>query len=500
MAHSQHFLAVDLGASNGRVFLGRLNDAQLSLEEIHRFANDPVWLMGHQHWNVLSLWAGIQQALQSYAVRFQQPLAGISVDTWGVDFALLDAQGRLLANPYHYRDPRNNGMVDKVQERLSKESIYATTGVQFMQINSLYQLYGMVLRDDPLLETAQRLLFMPDLFNYWLSGEAICEYTIASTSQMLDANSRSWASSMLDSLGIPRDILLPLTPPGNVIAPMRRELANALQLKHQPPIITSGSHDTANAVAAIADLDEHSLYISSGTWSLVGIEVAEPVITPQALEHNFTNEGGVAGRIRLLKNVAGLWLLQESRRQWRRQGQDYSWEALLQRAAQAPAFRSLINPDAPDFLNPADMPAAIAAYCQRHGQAVPEDVGQVVRCCLESLALRYRQVVEALEQLSGQPLQHIYVVGGGSNNALLCQFTADACQRPVIAGPVEATVFGNILMQAIATGDIADLAAGRRLLANAYQRQHFEPSNSEAWQAANKRFQQVAGGNASGLD
>jgi rhamnulokinase len=330
---------------------------------------------------------------------------------------------------------------------------------------------------------------IPDLFHYWLTGRAASEYTIASTSQMLLARERRWATGMLAALGIPTRLLPPLLPPGTVLAAVRGRLADEVGLRGAVPVIPGGSHDTASAVAAVPELDEASAYISSGTWSLVGVEVREPVITPQALALNFTNEGGVGGTIRLLKNVAGLWLLQECRRQWSGEGKLYSWEELLALATTAPSFRSLVDPDDPAFLMPGDMPAAIRAFCRRTGQPEPATVGAVVRCCLESLALKYRRVVEALAGLIGHPIEMIRIVGGGSQNRLLCQFTANACQRLVVAGPVEATALGNLMVQAIATGRLTDLSAGREAVAASVQRHRHEPGPAAAWDDAYQRFE-----------
>jgi rhamnulokinase len=488
MKHT-NFIAIDLGASNGRVLLGRWDGGRFELHELHRFANGPVNVLGSLHWNVLQLWSEIKTGLARYAQQWSEPLAGIGLDTWGVDYALLDRAGRLLGNPYHYRDARTDGMVERAFELVGRDAIFNATGIQFMQLNTLYQLLSMAERRDPQLAAAERLLMLPDLFHYWLTGRQVAEYTIASTSQMLDARSRTWSGELLASLGIPVAILPPVTMSGTVLGELRPEVAAEAGLRHAPPVIAVGSHDTASAVAAVPGLDGRSAYISSGTWSLVGVETPQPVIDQRALALNFTNEGGVSGNIRLLKNVTGLWLLQESRRQWQRAGHDYSWGELMALAAAAPPFDSLIDPDAREFASPGDMPAAIRAYCRRTGQPEPADVGAVVRCCLESLALKARWVIEALETLLGHPLETIRIVGGGSQNALLAQWTADACQRPVVAGPVEATALGNLMVQAIAAGHLADVAAGREAVAASVELHAFEPGPAEPWQEAWGRFQ-----------
>jgi rhamnulokinase len=487
------YIAIDLGASSGRVLLGRWDGARWTLDRLHRFANGPVQVLGHLHWDVLRLWSEIQTGLARYAAEFDAPLAGIGVDTWGVDLALLDAQGFLLGNPYHYRDGRTQGVPERAFQRVSRQEIFYQTGLQFMPINTLYQLFSMVETSDSQLEKAGMLLMMPDLFHYWLTGRAASEYTIASTSQMLHARERRWASGMLADLGIPTRLLPPLIPPGEIVGKLRREIAAQVGLRVPGPVIAPGSHDTASAVAAIPELDSESAYISSGTWSLVGVEVAQPVINAQALRLNFTNEGGVGDTVRLLKNVAGLWLLQESRRQWAREGRAYTWDELLALAGEAPPFRCLVDPDAPDFLAPGDMPAALRGFCRRTGQPEPEDVASVVRCCVESLALKYRWVIEALESLTGRSIHVIRVVGGGCLNRMLCQSTADACQRLVVAGPVEATALGNLTLQAIATGRIADVAAGREAVAASVERQHYEPQPAPGWDAAWDRFRDLLG-------
>ncbi|HSN74191.1 MAG TPA: rhamnulokinase family protein [Anaerolineae bacterium] len=491
MKHSTNFIAIDLGASNGRVLLGRWDGSRFDLHELHRFANGPVNVLGSLHWDVLQLWSEIKTGLARYAQQWNEPLAGIGLDTWGVDYALLDRAGRLLGNPYHYRDARTDGMVERAFELAGRDAIFNTTGIQFMQLNTLYQVLSMVERRDPQLAAAETLLMLPDLFHYWLTGRRVAEYTIASTSQMLDARSRTWANALLASLGIPAAILPPVTMSGTVLGELRPEVAAETGLRHAPPVIAVGSHDTASAVAAVPGLDGRSAYISSGTWSLVGVETPQPVIDQRALALNFTNEGGASGNIRLLKNVTGLWLLQESRRQWQREGRDYGWGDLLALAGQALPFRSLIDPDARDFAGPGDMPAAIRAYCRRTGQPEPGDVGAVVRCCLESLALKARWVIEALESLLGHSLETIRIVGGGSQNHLLAQWTADACQRPVVAGPVEATALGNLMVQAIAAGHLPNVAAGRQAVAASVELHAFEPGPAGSWQEAWGRFQEL---------
>lgn len=489
-----NFIAADLGASNGRVLLARWDGARFTLQELHRFPNGPVEAMGRLFWNALGLWSDILAGLARYAAQEQIPLAGIGVDTWGVDFALLDRAGRLLGNPVHYRDARNNGMPERAFAAVPSDAIFAQTGIQFMQINTLFQLFAMRQEEDPQLDAAHTLLMIPDLFHYWLTGRKAAEYTIASTSQMLHAADRRWATGLLARLKLPTAILPEIVAPGTVLGPLRAAVREQTGLGGEPLVIAPGSHDTASAVAAIPGLDASSLYISSGTWSLMGIETAQPIINEMSQRLNFTNEGGVAGTIRLLKNIAGLWLLQEARRQWQRAGQDYSWDELMAQARAAEPFRSLLNPDAADFLAPGQMVDAIRAYCTRTGQPVPETVGQVVRCCLESLALRYRGVLEALEQLAGRRLETLRIVGGGSQNRLLCQLAADACCRPVVTGPVEATALGNVMVQAIATGHLASLEEGRAAIAASITQEQFDPRPDAGWDEAYARFLKLTEG------
>ena len=485
---SVNFIAADLGASNGRVLLARWDGERFALQELHRFANGPAAVHDRLYWNALGLWSDIKTGLARYAAEESGAPAGIGVDTWGVDYALLDTDGRLLGNPVHYRDARNNGMVELTQAVVPADVIFAETGIQFMQLNTLYQLYSMRVHSDPQLDAAATLLMMPDLFHYWLTGRKVAEYTIASTSQMLHAADRRWATGLLAKLQLPTHILPPIVPPGTVLGPIVPEVLAETGLSGAPRVIAPGSHDTASAVAAIPGLDAHSAYISSGTCSLMGVETPQPVINATSRRLNFTNEGGIGHTIRLLKNIAGLWLLQEARRQWSREGNEYSWDDLLAQAAAAQPFRAVLDPDAADFLAPLHMVDAIRGYCTRTGQPAPESVGEVVRVCLESLALRYRWGLEALEQLVGHRLATLRIVGGGSRNRLLSQFAADACRRPVVTGPVEATALGNVMVQAIATGHLAGLDEGRAAIAASITQETFEPGPDAGWEAAYGRF------------
>ena len=483
---AEHYLAIDLGAESGRLILGSLEGERLSLEEIHRFPNGPVRIHGHLHWDVLRMWSEILHGLR-LAGRKTGGLASLGVDTWGVDFGLLDDAGNLLGNPYHYRDNRTDGMLETAFERLSRQEIYRQTGIQFMQINSLYQLLAMRLENSPELDCASTLLTMPDLFNFWLTGRKASEFTIATTTQCYNPVAADWAWDVLDALDIPQRLFQPLVQPGIVLANLRSDVAREGELASLP-VVAVGSHDTASAVAAVPAESSRIVFISSGTWSLVGSETTRPVISEQSLSFNFTNEGGIGGSFRFLKNISGLWLVQEFRRAWAAAGQEYSYADLTRLAAEAPSFRSLVDPNSAVFLSPGEMPGRIRGYCKERGQPVPETVGEFVRCALESLALAYRKTIGQLEQALGYPLEAVHIVGGGSLNRLLNQFTADATGKLVIAGPVEATAIGNLLVQAMALGRLSSLAEARQLVRRSFPLEVFEPGQREVWEEAYRRW------------
>ncbi len=488
MKATQNFLAVDLGAASGRMVTARWDGGRFALEELHRFDNSGINLQEGVYWNVLRLWSEIRSGLEKYVARYGAAPASISVDTWGVDFALLDRAGRLVSNPHHYRDPRTNSTAAQVYARVSAEDVYGRTGIQHMPINTLFQLFSMVAAGDPRLEIADRLLMMPDLFHYWLCGDKANEYTIASTTQMIDCYKRDWALDILSRLAIPACLLGPISPPGTVLSDLLPDVARQCGLPHSFPVIAGASHDTAAAVAAIPGLDQNSVYISSGTWSLMGVELTDPVTTAEAQAFDVTNEGGVSGTVRLLKNIAGLWLLQECVRSWQKSRRQYAWNEVVEIAAASAPWSSLIDPDAEEFRAPEDMPAAIRAYCARTSQAVPVDDGALARCCLESLSLKCRVVLERLEKVTGRELRKILIVGGGSQNPLLCQLTADACRRPVVAGPAEASALGNAMIQAIATGHISSVASGRSSIAKSCEPVRFEPRSADGWDEAYERL------------
>jgi rhamnulokinase len=473
---SKKILAFDLGAESGRGLVGSFDGERLGLEVVHRFANGGVATLDTLHWDVLRLFGEMVQGLRK-AWAEQGPLASVGIDTWGVDFALLGGDGSLLGNPRHYRDPHTENIME----------IFRQTGIQFMRFNSLFQLLALQRDRSPLLDMAESLLFIPDLFHYWLTGTKVNEYTDASTSQMIHPGTRTWALELVRSFELPGKILGNLVMPGTSLGPLRGSVASQAGVPAMP-VIVPATHDTAAAVAAVPAQGEAWAYISSGTWSLMGAEINSPITTDKALEFNFTNEGGVGGTIRLLKNIMGLWLVQECRRTWEREGKTYSYEALMQLAEAAPAFTSVINPDDSSFILPTSMPAAIGDFCRRTGQAAPEAPGAVVRCALEALALRYRWVLERLEELLGRKLETIHVVGGGCLNTLLCQFTADACNRPVVAGPVEATALGNVLVQALGLGLLGSLADGREVVRRSFPVQIYEPKDPQVWENPYKRF------------
>jgi len=489
------YLAFDLGAESGRAVLGRFDGRRFALEEIHRFPNGPVRVIDALHWDALGLFNEIKKALTLVGRQRSETLSGLAVDTWGVDLALVGPNDVLLGNPYHYRDARFDGMLDRTFRRVSREEIFQVTGLQFMQFNTLFQLVRMVDERHPALLSAERMLHMPDLFAWLMTGRQASEYTIASTSQMLDARTRQWARPLLERLGIPTAILPEILQPGTVIGPMVGWLAEETGLG-KTPVIATACHDTGAAVASVPAEPKGDpwCYISSGTWSLMGVELEAPRITPLALKYNFTNEGGVAGTIRFLKNIAGLWLVQQCRAAWQLEGHDLSYDDLTKLAAGAPPFAALIDPDDPSFIGIGQMPQRIADYCRRTGQTPPDSQGGLVRCILESLALRYRQVLDRLEETTDRPIRVIHIVGGGTRNRLLSQLTADATGRPVVAGPVEATALGNVMMQAIAAGQLSSVWSGRQALRDSFPLETFAPSQTPGWDEARKRFAELTAG------
>lgn len=485
------YLAIDLGAESGRGLLGRFDGERITLEEVHRFPNGPVRMRQSLYWDLPRLWSEIQKAL-GLAGKAAGGLDGVGVDTWGVDFALIGRGDTLLGNPVHYRDARTDGMMDRAGSLVPRERIYDITGLQFLPFNTVFQLLAMRQANSPLLEMAESLLMMPDVFGWLMTGRRAVEYTDASTTQLLDARTRTWSDELCTGLGLPRAFLPELIEPGTALGPLSQALADDLGIAPVPVLAVAG-HDTASAVAAVpvtttAGSAPDWCYISSGTWSLMGVEAPGPIINETTRKFNFTNEGGIGGTIRLLKNIMGLWLVQECRRTWAKAGRDWTYEELIPRAEAATPFAALVDPDDAAFLSPGDMPSRLAEFCRKTGQPPPTDEGAFIRCCLESLALRYRWTVERLEEITGTPIKTIHVVGGGTRNALLNQFTADACARPVHAGPIEATAIGNALVQAMGRGRIGSFAELRSVVARSFPVTVYEPKATAAWEDAYERF------------
>ena len=475
-----HYLAFDLGASNGRALLGSIDGGRLAITELHRFPNGPVALPSGLHWNILGLWAEMLQGMRAAAPH--HPVS-VGVDTWGVDFGLLDAQDALIGNPYHYRDHRTQGMMAAAFERIPREAIYARTGNQFMELNTLYQLFAMVKQKAPALDIAQTLLFTPDLLNFWLTGRKVNEFTIATTSQAYSPLTGTWAADILEALDIPQHIFGEIVPPGTVLGPLREEVAKETGLSDLT-VIAPACHDTGSAVAAVPATNADFAWLSSGTWSILGAEAKEPNLSEQALAFNFTNEGGVFDTWRLSKNMTGLWFMQECKREW-----GVSYDELTHLAAEARPFLAVIDVDDPVFFHPGDMPQKIRDYCANTGQTIPQTQGEITRVILESLALKYRHVLEQLDALTGIRHEPLHIIGGGTRNELLNQFAADATGRTVITGPVEATATGNILLQAIAMGQLADLAEARAIVRNSFPPNVYEPRSDDRWNEAYARLQ-----------
>jgi rhamnulokinase len=483
--YRRSFAAIDLGASSGRVEVASFDGERLTLAEACRFANAPFWAGGTLFWDAAGIWRELKAGLA--AAGRAGEVAGVGVDGWGVDFALLDPRGDLLANPVSYRDPRTAGMLDEAFRRVPRERIFAATGSQFLELNTLYQLLAMRTGRSPLLDAADRLLMLPDLFAYWLSSAAVTEYTVATTTQCFDVQGGDWARPLLAELDLPTSLLPDVVPTGTVVGGLRADVAAEVDLP-DARVIATAAHDTASAVAAVPFAGENAAYISLGTWSLVGAEIPAPRVDDAVLAGQFTNEGGAGGRIRLLRNVAGLWLVEECRRVWATRGRVLDHDDVARLATGAPARRSFVNVDAPEFLLPDNMPAAIRAACARSGQPVPEGEGAILRCALESLALRYRLVLGVLRDLTGRGIDVLHVVGGGSRNRLLCQLTADATGVPVLAGPAEATATGNALVQMIALGDLASLDEGRALVRRSFNLTAYEPHERDAWNETYARY------------
>jgi rhamnulokinase len=481
MVERANYVAVDLGAESGRVMLGSIDDGKLSLEEMHRFSNGPVETQGSLRWDFDRLLSEVKTGIGKAVRHTAGDIRGIGVDTWGVDFGLIDAGGKLIEAPYHYRDSRTNGMMDKAFEAMPKRDIYRHSGIQFMQLNSLYQLLAMRTAGSQALAKAKKLIFMADLFSYFLCGRVFGEYTLASTSQVMDMKTGKWSQPIFKKLSLPIEIMPPVVMPGTVVGELTDAVAREIGCG-KIPVIAVGSHDTASAVLGVPAAGGKWAYLSSGTWSLMGVELPKAIVNDKTFQHQFTNEGGVDNTIRLLRNIMGLWLVQECKRQWQREGEDLSYTELTRMAAQAKPFAGYIDCDCSEFLSPGDMPVRINKHLADTGQQPTNDKGQIVRIVLESLAMKYRRVLAAIEDITGQTVDVLHVVGGGIQNELLCQFTANAIGRNVITGPIEATASGNILMQAIATGQIKSIDEARRIVRNSFDLKEYRPQDQRLWE------------------
>jgi len=497
---AQNYLAYDLGAESGRAVSGTLEGGRLTLEEVHRFRNRPVWMRGTLTWDFPSLVHELQEGLGKFARHYERPPSGISCDTWGVDFGLLDRNGDLLGNPVHYRDSRTDGMPEGVFSRVSKEEIYSQTGTQFMQLNTLFQIEYLQSSGKPLWEIAQRFLLMADLLNYFFCGAEVVESSLASTTHLYSATQRDWCKQLIERLGYPLQVFPEIVRSGTRIGTLDEKVVRALGLAPQyrnTPVIASLSHDTAAAVAAVpADRTTNWAYLSSGTWSLLGVELDEPILRPEALRLNFTNEGGAEGTVRFLKNIMGLWILQECRRTWEKEkGEEIDYGEISRLATQAEPQAAFIDPDDPRFFSPGNMPDRVQASCQETGQKVPEGFGAIARCILESLALKYRHNLEAIENLiGGKKIDILHVVGGGGKNRFLNQVVADVLGIPVVVGPTEATATGNIITQAVAMNEVGGLWEGRKIVGDSFEIEVYEASSEFDWEGPYRRFRELIHG------
>jgi rhamnulokinase len=483
---AHHYIACDLGAESGRVILGRLDGGKVTLQESHRFPNGGVKIAGSLRWNIVSIFDELKVGLRKVAASGVHA-ESLSVDSWGLDYVFTGAGQPMLSLPYHYRDARTDRTYAAAQHSPGRELIFAETGIQFMPINTLYHLLDDLERSPRLLEIADRFLTIADYLHFLFSGVAAIEVSLASTTQLYNPVTGTWSDRLIETFGFPRHLFPRLVPSGTRLGPLSSDITAETGIGALEVIATC-SHDTGAAVAAVPATGEDWAYLSSGTWSLIGVELPAPLLSPEALAHNFTNEAGFGGTTRFLKNIVGLWILQESRRTWQREGLDLDYATLAAQAAAAEPFRALINPNDPRFWKPGDMPAKIAAYCCETNQRPPETPGQFTRCIYESLALLYRRTLEDLEQVTGRKIGRLHIVGGGSQSTLLNQFATNATQRPVLAGPVEATALGNVLLQAVTLGHLASLSALRDVVRASFEITRYEPQDHDAWQEAYARF------------
>ena len=485
---TKRVLAFDFGASSGRAIIGCFDGDKITLEEVHRFSNDPVSVGGTVYWDVLRLFYEIKQGI--IKAKIAGGFDSIGIDTWGVDFGLIDSEGKLMENPVHYRDARTAGLVDEAFKTMPKEKLYGITGIQFMELNTLFQLISLKKYRPWMLERADKMLFMPDLFGYMLTGKMCAEYSIASTSQLIGLDKRTWSNEILDAFGIKDSVFAPLVQPGTVLGELSKEICEECGVDPVPVISVCG-HDTQSAITSVPCEDGDFAFLSSGTWSLFGTELDKPIVNETSMNINITNEGGFDGSTGFLKNIIGLWLIQESRRQWKREGKEYSYADLEKLALAAEPFKCFIDPDAPEFVPHGNIPERVREFCRKTGQYVPETVGEIMRCIYESLAMKYRLTFEKLRECTERDYPVIHVIGGGTKDGLLCQMTANSCDRTVKAGPIEATVMGNVAVQLMSDGSVKNIGQARKIVAESSELKTFEPKDTDKWAKAYEGFLKI---------
>ena len=485
---TKRVLAFDFGASSGRAIIGCFDGNKITLEEVHRFSNDPVSVGGTVYWDVLRLFYEIKQGIVK--AKIAGGFDSIGIDTWGVDFGLIDSEGKLMENPVHYRDTRTAGLVEESFKTMPKEKLYGITGIQFMELNTLFQLISLKKYRPWMLERADKMLFMPDLFAYMLTGKMCAEYSIATTSQLIDLETKSWSEEILDAFGIKKSLFAPLVKPGTVLGELSKEICEECGVDPVPVISVCG-HDTQSAITSVPCEDGNFAFLSSGTWSLFGTELDKPIVNETSMNINITNEGGFNDSTGFLKNIIGLWLIQESRRQWKREGEEYSYADLEKLALAAEPFKCFIDPDAPEFVPHGNIPERVREFCRRTGQYVPQTVGEVMRCIYESLAMKYRLTFEKLRECTKRDYPVIHVIGGGTKDGLLCQMTANSCDRTVKAGPIEATVMGNVAVQLMSDGSVENIGQARKIIADSSELKIFEPKDTGDWAKAYEDFLKI---------
>jgi rhamnulokinase len=489
----KQLLAFDIGASSGRAIVGTLNDNHLTLDEIYRFPNSGIRKNDSFLWNISGIYTEVLNGLEKYVMKYGNRVAGIGIDTWGVDFVLLDKNDELVGPCYHYRDSRTKGMLNYMFEKVPKEEIFKDTGIQFMEINTSTQLCSLTHDDSPKLARSETFLMIPDYLNYLLCGKKCSEYSIATTSQLFNPNTFDWSQRLIEKLGLEFKLFQKIVPSGSVLGELRKEIAQAVGLNEDTNIIAPVCHDTGSAIAAVpVDMRMYEsgewAYLSSGTWSLIGVELDKPIINDKSLEFNFTNEGGVENTVRFLKNVTGLWIIQECKKEWKKQGLEHTWEHIISCASEAKPFQCFINPDDPLFHNPPNMIKAIQNYCEMSDQIYPKAIGEVSRVIFESLAFKYKQVTESMEKITNKKVKILYIIGGGSSNQLLNQFTANSLNIPIKAGPIEATAIGNILIQAKAIGLINHLDELRNIVIRSFPIKDYYPEDVRSWMKGYEKY------------